>query len=426
MVLYNIWCALKLSNFKADIYSTEKIFKKKFLVLLFPIKFLYIQKTKIRNYDHTEYKITIKYLKKIFPYNYNFECEKIAFRLNNFKIRKVLLQFPEGLQKYTILLDNFLKNNCSKANNFLISSRTTFGACCAEDFLGKFTGVCIVLHYGHSCLFPILECVLPMMYVFLEIKFDYNFIINIIKENVILLNISFILFSTIQFASLLKNIKSNLNSSKKLINIFSNKPLSPGEVLGCTCFKTDNVSNIIFIGEGRFHLESTIISNPFSRFFQFNPFSQHFTVTDFNTINIYSQRQKEILNSFFGKINIGFIIGTLGRQGNYSIIKKMRELIKKKNFESILISTTEISLDILEIIGFKIIETWAQVVCPRLSIDWGSNFAKPLLNTYEIGVLFSFTRWKFKNYPLDYYSYVGGYWTNYFNSKSIYKIKKNC
>nr|UXY87772.1 diphthamide biosynthesis protein 1 [Cryptomonas curvata] len=427
MLTCKIWCLIKLSNFKMFIYKFfEKIFKKKFLHSLLSDKILKIQKNEIRKLNYGEHKITTKYLKKIFPFNYNFECEKISFRLNNFKIRKIILQFPEGLQKYVILLDNVLKNTCLNSKIFLISSRTTFGACCAEDFLGKFTGICVVLHYGHSCLFPILECILPMMYIFLEIKFDYNFVINIIKENVTLSKLTFILFSTIQFASLLKNIKSNLDSSQNSIYVLPNKPLSPGEVLGCTCLRLNSISNIIFVGEGRFHLEATIISNPFCRFFQFNPFSQHFTVTDFNTIGIYNQRRKEILNSFLKKINIGIIIGSLGRQGNYSIIKKMQELIKKKNFESILISTTEISSDVLEIIGYKIIETWTQVVCPRLSIDWGSVFGRPLLNTYEFGILFSFTRWKLNKYPLDYYSYLGGFWANYFYTKSIYSIKTNC
>jgi 2-(3-amino-3-carboxypropyl)histidine synthase len=421
------WCLLKLKKLEHKIYElAEKVFIKKFLFHRIPYRSLHIEKIVLINSDYNENKITTKYLKKIFPLNYNFECEKITFRVNNFKIRKIILQFPEGLQKYTILLNSFLKNNCSNLKNFMISSRTTFGACCAEDFLGKFTGVSMVLHYGHSCLFPILECMLPMMYVFLEIKFDYNFIINIVKEIFTFSKVCFVLFSTIQFASLLKNIKSNLDSSKKCMNIFPNKPLSPGEVLGCTSLEVNNISNIIFVGEGRFHLEAAFISNPFCRFFQFNPFSQHFTVTDFSIVNIYNQRRKEILNSFFGRINIGIIFGTLGRQGNYSILKKMLELIKKKKFESIIISTTEISLDILEIIGFKIIETWTQVVCPRLSIDWGCSFGKPILNTYELSVLFSFTRWRFNKYPLDYYSYLGGYWTNYFRSNSIFSLNKSC
>jgi len=31
------------------------------------------------------------------------------------------------------------------------------------------------------------------------------------------------------------------------------------------------------------------------------------------------------------------------------------------------------------------VEAWVQVACPRLSIDWGEEFAAPTLNPYEVG-----------------------------------------
>jgi len=35
-----------------------------------------------------------------------------------------------------------------------------------------------------------------------------------------------------------------------------------------------------------------------------------------------------------------------------------------------------------------------QIACPRLSIDWGGSFSKPLLTTYEFYVLMEKTDWK--------------------------------
>ena len=159
MFLYTKWCKSKLVIDKINTYNIDQNTPKdNFFLYLLPVKVLYnYYSTKITNIDLEENVVTVKYLQKIFPINYNFECFKLIFRLNNFKIKKVLLQFPEGLQKYGMLINNFLKNISIQSKKFLISSRTVFGACCAEDFLGKFIGACIVLHYGHSCLFPILE-----------------------------------------------------------------------------------------------------------------------------------------------------------------------------------------------------------------------------------------------------------------------------
>ena len=33
---------------------------------------------------------------------------------------------------------------------------------------------------------------------------------------------------------------------------------------------------------------------------------------------------------------------------------------------------------------FSQIDAWVQIACPRLSIDWGHHFSKPLLSTFEI------------------------------------------
>ena len=39
------------------------------------------------------------------------------------------------------------------------------------------------------------------------------------------------------------------------------KPLSPGEILGCTSPKLTETDILIYVGDGRFHLESAMIAN---------------------------------------------------------------------------------------------------------------------------------------------------------------------
>jgi len=40
------------------------------------------------------------------------------------------------------------------------------------------------------------------------------------------------------------------------------KPLSPGEILGCTSPIIPESYSILYIGDGRFHIESIMIHNP--------------------------------------------------------------------------------------------------------------------------------------------------------------------
>jgi 2-(3-amino-3-carboxypropyl)histidine synthase len=61
-------------------------------------------------------------------------------------------------------------------------------------------------------------------------------------------------------------------------------------------------------------------------------------------------------------------------------------------------------------------ECFVQIACPRISIDWGSYFTKPVITPYESFVTWGNTDWR-DRYPMDYYSYDGGEWSNYTNKK---------
>ena len=47
------------------------------------------------------------------------------------------------------------------------------------------------------------------------------------------------------------------------------------------------------------------------------------------------------------------------------------------------------------------IDAWVQIACPRLSIDWGHSFDRPLLTPYELEVALKTTEWC-EVYPMDY------------------------
>lgn len=105
----------------------------------------------------------------------------------------------------------------------------------------------------------------------------------------------------------------------------------------------------------------------------------------------------------------GLILGTLGRQGNPRILESLQNLLNRAGCTSIVvrlhfpfakhadklpiahfIHLQEHVLQVLlsEVLPGKLqlmpqIEAWVQIACPRLSIDWGEAFEKPVLNPYE-------------------------------------------
>jgi 2-(3-amino-3-carboxypropyl)histidine synthase len=68
-----------------------------------------------------------------------------------------------------------------------------------------------------------------------------------------------------------------------------------------------------------------------------------------------------------------------------------------------------------------------QIACPRLSIDWGTTFPKPLLTPYELSVALGDIQWRIDdtpnenektNYPMDFYAtYSLGEWTPNYKKK---------
>jgi len=97
----------------------------------------------------------------------------------------------------------------------------------------------------------------------------------------------------------------------------------------------------------------------------------------------------------------GLIIGTLGRQGSPKVLEYLEEKMKSCGLDYICILLSEIFPDKLE--QFQDIDAWIQIACPRLSIDWGYAFPKPLLTPYEASVVFDAIDWQ-SIYPMDFYA----------------------
>ncbi|KAJ1465323.1 putative diphthamide synthesis protein-domain-containing protein [Baffinella frigidus] len=362
---------------------------------------------------------------KKLPCNINFEIKKTIQRLCVKKIQKVLLQFPEGFHNFYGFLFNII-NFCNIfGRKYYISNLVTYGACCIEDSMGKYTGFEILIHYGHSCLIPISECFISLIYVFLEIKFDYSFLVESLKSYFFCYKNSISIFSTVQFISSLKNIKKDLLSFFEILIFKKNKPLSPGEILGCTSFKQKNFHNTLYIGDGRFHLESIVISNFNGRFLQFNPYSKALSLVGYKYFQIFNEREKNINYSVKNIKNFGFIIGSLGRQGGDKICKRLSELGKRTKLNFITATLGEINSDKIETIGRQSIDAWVQIACPRLSIDWGFSFRKPILTPFELSIVLGLTTWNKLVYPMDFYSNKSGYWSNYAKLNSSYKFYLN-
>ncbi|ORX55674.1 hypothetical protein DM01DRAFT_1335071 [Hesseltinella vesiculosa] len=331
------------------------------------------------------------------PSNYKFEIHKTVWRIRKAQAKKVALQMPEGLLMFACPIADILEAFCQVET--LIMGDVTYGACCIDDYTAVALGCDFLVHYGHSCLIPVDVTSINTLYVFVEIGIDNQHFINTIRRN-FEKGTRLALVCVIQYVGALQAARDGLKDDY-IVQIPQAKPLSPGEILGCTSPKLTDIDDIIFIGDGRFHLESIMIHNPEIPAFQYNPFDKKFTRERYDHAEMQSLRKHAIQVGQKAK-KYGLILGTLGRQGKPQVLEYLEATIREQGKESVMVLMSEIFPSRLAL--FEDVDAWVQIACPRLSIDWGYAFEKPLLSPYEAAVALGKSSMWSEVYPMDFYS----------------------
>ncbi len=166
---------------------------------------------------------------------------------------------------------------------------------------------------------------------------------------------------------------------------------------------------LVYLGDGRFHLESIMIANPQLPAYQYDPYSKVFSQEQYDHTVMMGTRRGAILKASKAR-KFGLVLGTLGRQGSPKIMEHLMELMDKAGISYIIVLLSEIFPEKLKL--FEDVEAWVQIACPRLSIDWGAAFEKPLLTPYEAAVVLKSVDWQEECYPMDFYANKSlGPWT---------------
>lgn len=344
------------------------------------------------------------------PSNYSFEIHKSVWHLRKAGAKMVALQFPEGLLIFSTRISAIFKQFCGVET--LIMGDVTYGACCVDDFTAKTLGCDFLIHYGHSCLIPINKTLpgIKMLYVFVEIAIDNEHVGMLIRKH-FKPDIKMAVMGTVQFISVLSYVKSTLTEYTNLY-IPQARPLSPGEVLGCTSPKLpEGTEAIFFIADGRFHLEASMIMNPGVPAYRYDPYNKLFTIEEYDHKMMRAIRKDAIEKARAAK-TYGLILGTLGRQGSPVIMMDIKKKLKDAGKRVFCFLISEIRPEKLAKYNERV-DAWIQVACPRLSVDWGHKIfgGKPLLSPYELNVVLGHAEefWEEEDleanaYPMDFYA----------------------
>jgi len=365
--------------------------------------------------------------------------------------------------------------------SIVILGDVTYGACCIDDVSAGLLGVHFLVHYGHSCLVP--STVLTpsptadsssplrgVQYVFVEIDIDVGHAVDslakllgsptdllpllrdahghpVAAHDMASCPVTLYIVCTIQFAAAAAAVRTALTAALAAgadaaraaglpdVRVASPqaKPLSPGEILGCTApVLADTLPTadaprttggiIVYLGDGRFHLESIMLANPHLTAIRYDPYDKRLTQEEYGHSESRTIRRGAIEAARSAKV-VGIILGGLGRQGNPAIVGNLRRLLDSTGIRHFTLVLSEVFPAKLAAFseGEEKVDAFVQVACPRLSIDWGHFFTIPLLNTFEAFVAFDPAHAAAypepdqltKSVPMDYYAKVGGPWANY-------------
>ncbi|CAG2115329.1 unnamed protein product [Medioppia subpectinata] len=364
------------------------------------------------------------------PKNYNFEFHKIIWRLKSSAAQRVGLQFPEGLFVFAITIADIIEEFTQI--DVIIMGDVTYGSCCIDDLTADAMDCDFIVHFGHSCLVPVNQMVngIKVLYVFVDIKIDLWHFIETVKTNFNPQTHHLSIAGTVQFVSAMHSAAKELRERHGFrVLTPQSRPLSPGEVLGCTAPKLPpEVNAIVFLADGRFHLEAIMIANPAVDAFRYNPYNKEITHEFYDMNKMLSYRRNAVKETAKVCANsgvFGIILGTLGRQGNPQVLNNLLKNVKKyTNCHTISVLLPEIKADVLSVFGE--VDAWVQIACPRLSIDWGTNFThKPLITPFELNVSLNAVTDEYNglanSYAMDFYAtQSAGNWT------PNHKCHQNC
>ena len=285
----------------------------------------------------------------------------------------------------------------------------TYGACCIDDYTARALGCDILVHYAHSCLIPVDVTKIKTLYVFVDISIDTSHLLATLERN-FQPGKAIAMVGTIQFNATLHDVKPILERAGFKVLIPQITPLSKGEILGCTSprLSTDQADLILYLGDGRFHLESAMIHNPSLPAYRYDPYSRKLTRETYDHEEMHDLRRQAIKSAKKAK-KWGLILGSLGRQGNPHTMTMIENILDERGIPFINLLLSEIFPGKLAMMND--VDCWVQIACPRLSIDWGYAFSRPLLTPYEALVaLETREEWGHDDqsvYPMDFYAKDG-------------------
>lgn len=298
--------------------------------------------------------------------------------------KRILLQMPEGLKTKVTAFCRELEEKTGAEVLYLIDP--CFGACDLPlDELKQFQAELIV-HVGHNEFMKAGHTVyVPIEYDLDPGKFD-AFAAKVAAEVKGRKAKKIGLLCTVNFKSYMERMRKILEKNGLEVLLEKGKRTVGGQLLGCDARAAESVEQesdlLVFVGDGIFHPIGVGFSSG-KPLLLANPLSE--------TIGEYGEKERDgFLRQRMGAVaraknakSFGILISSKLGQMRLGTARKMKALIEKHGRKAFLLAGDLLLEELL--LGIQV-DAFVSTACPRIAIDDGRHWKKPLLNPTELEV----------------------------------------
>ncbi len=311
---------------------------------------------------------------------YEYDLDRIISEIRNRKARKVLLQLPNGVKRFSYeIVDEILRKLGNSIVTIDVDANPLYGSCIIdEDLTSRYD---LIIHLGHE---PYPYWRAPSNVVFIDLiskakvsKDLLETLINILKRKGLK---STALLTVQQHKNIINYISSYLKS--KGIYVVNNPLVITGCWFANITKYLDCIDALITIAGGLFHAIGVGLHVGISKeVIVLDPYSNAVKDVTMDIRKVFKIRLWKLRRATYSR-NWLIVTGSSGQYRPY-IIEELKKYLRAKGMRYYIAHSRYTTIDTLRNIDNELIDTIVITSCPRLAIEDLSSYEKPVLTPGE-------------------------------------------
>lgn len=321
---------------------------------------------------------------------YDLRINDVVSFVRSENVKRLLLQFADGLKHYTSLVCDGLSEVSTV--EVLTSGSSCYGACDIAFEEALSVGADCIVHYGHTPFpetFSYAEKVgVKVFFVEAFSKTDVSKVVNkaldILSSMDGVVNIG--LTATLQEVPHVSTFKRRLEEEgyRVHVGVGSSRVKYAGQVLGCDYSSAlsirDEVEVFLHLGGGLFHAIGLGLSTQ-RPVVLCDPYRNEVKSIDREVRRVKAARLHSVVKSMEEAKHYCIVLGCKWRQRHIGSAMKVKRLLERKGKKVSLLTLYEVTPQALDNLPEP--DSFVITACPRIPIDDYMNYKRPILTVLE-------------------------------------------